>query len=143
MATPHVAGVAALVKAAHPVVHGRAAQAARSSAASTRSPRLSGKVATGGRLNACKASVALPAAASAAVSRRCVVPNVIGAKLGTATRDDQGAALPVGKVTYVKSTMKKKGKVIRESPRPGKHLGSNAKVNLWLGRGTSEDARRQ
>jgi beta-lactam-binding protein with PASTA domain len=41
----------------------------------------------------------------------------------------------VGHVRYVKSTKKKKGKVMRESPGPGKRLGNSAKIKLWVGRG--------
>jgi len=63
------------------------------------------------------------------------VPNVIGAKLGTACSKIRARHCRVGKLTYIRSTKKRKGKVILESPKPGKHLGNNAKVNLWLGRG--------
>ena len=41
----------------------------------------------------------------------------------------------VGKVRYLKSTKRMKGRVIRERPRPGRRLGHNAKVALWVGRG--------
>lgn len=41
----------------------------------------------------------------------------------------------LGKVGYVKSTKKRKGKVVRESPALGRRLGNDAKVSLWLGRG--------
>ena len=60
---------------------------------------------------------------------------MIGSKLGTATSRIRARHCRVGKVTYIKSTRKKKGKVITESPKPGKRLGNNAKVNLWLGKG--------
>jgi beta-lactam-binding protein with PASTA domain len=63
------------------------------------------------------------------------VPNVIGSKLGTATARIRARHCRVGTLTYIKSTKKKKGKVISESPKAGKHLGNNAKVNLWLGKG--------
>jgi hypothetical protein len=94
---------------------------------------LSGKVATGGRLNACKAVGGC--GSTPPLKPPCVVPNVIGAKLATAQARIKARNCRVGKLTYVKSTKKKKGKVIRESPNPGKHLGSNAKVDLWLGKG--------
>jgi beta-lactam-binding protein with PASTA domain len=64
-----------------------------------------------------------------------VVPNVIGSRVGTATARIRARHCRVGKLTYVKSTKKKKGKVVGESPRPGRRLGNNAKVNLVLGRG--------
>jgi len=63
------------------------------------------------------------------------VPNVIGKKVGAAATALKKRHCRVGKVTYVKSTKKKKGKVIREVPKAGKRLGNNAKVKLWLGRG--------
>ena len=65
-----------------------------------------------------------------------MVPNVIGAKLGTAKARIKARHCRVGKLPYVKSTKKKKGKVVRESPKAGKRLGNNAKVSLWLGKGS-------
>jgi len=44
----------------------------------------------------------------------------------------------LGKLSYVKSTRKQKGKVVKESPKAGKRLGSNAKVNLWFGKGPAK-----
>jgi len=54
MATPHVAGVAALVKAAHPSYTVAQVKAAILRGVD-RLPSLEGKVATGGRVDACKA----------------------------------------------------------------------------------------
>jgi beta-lactam-binding protein with PASTA domain len=64
-----------------------------------------------------------------------VVPNVIGAKLTTAKAKIKARHCRVGKLTYIKSTKKKKGKVLRELPKAGKRLGNSAKVNLLLGKG--------
>ena len=129
MATPHVAGVAALVKAAHPSY--TVAQIKNAILSGTDAVgALSGQVATGGRLNACKA-----VGCGTSLKPPCVVPNVLGKKLGTAAATIKGRHCKVGHVTYVKSTKKKRGRVIRESPVPGKHLGSNASVSLWLGKG--------
>jgi len=129
MATPHVTGVAALVKAAHPsytVAQLKHAILTGVDAVGS----LSGKVATGGRLDACKA-----VGCGTSLKPPCVVPNVIGKKLGVASATIKGRHCKVGHLHYLKSTVKKKGRVIRESPAPGKHLGSNAAVSLWLGRG--------
>jgi thermitase len=129
MATPHVAGVAALVKAAHPSY--TVAQLKNAILSGTDAVGgLSGKVATGGRLNACKA-----VGCGASLKPPCVVPNVLGKTLGVATATIKSRHCKVGHVAHLKSTRKKKGRVIRESPAPGKHLGSNASVNLWLGKG--------
>jgi beta-lactam-binding protein with PASTA domain len=67
-----------------------------------------------------------------------VVPKVIGAKLATAKARIKARHCRVGKLTYIKSTKRKKGKVIRELPRAGKRLGNNARVNLWLGKGPAK-----
>ncbi|HEX4718261.1 MAG TPA: S8 family serine peptidase, partial [Thermoleophilaceae bacterium] len=137
MATPHVTGVAALVKAAHP-----AYTVAQLVAAILRNTDpvagLSGKVATGGRLNACKAvggSCGTTPPPPPPFKPPCVVPNVIGAKLATAKARIKARHCRVGKVSYVKSTKKKKGKVIKESPKASRRLGNNGKVKLWLGKG--------
>jgi thermitase len=133
MATPHVAGVAALVKAAHPSY--TVAQLVSAILGNTDAVAgLSGKVATGGRLDACKA-VGGCGAAPPPFKPPCVVPNVIGSKLGTATARIKTRHCRLGKLAYVKSTSKRKGKVVLESPKPGKHLGNNARVRLWIGKG--------
>jgi len=63
------------------------------------------------------------------------VPNVVGQKLPAARAKLRARHCRVGKVAYVKSTKKRKGKVVLEKPRRGRRLGNNAKVNLWIGRG--------
>ena len=129
MATPHVSGVAALIKAKHPtytVAQLKDAILGHTDAVSS----LSGRVATGGRLDACKAL-----GCATVLRPPCVVPNVRGKKLGAASSAIKTRHCKLGKVKYLKSTRKQKGKVIRQTPAPGKRLGSNAKVNLWLGKG--------
>ena len=113
---------------------------ARSSAASTRSPALSGKVATGGRLNACKAVGGCGAAAPPPPPP--FKPPLRGAERDRREaphrdRDDQGPALPgSGTVTYVKSTGRRRASPPREPGGRASTSASNAaKVNLWLGRG--------
>jgi len=133
MATPHVAGVAALVKAAHPSY--TVAQIKNAILNTTdKLASLGGKVATGGRLNACKA-VGGCGSAPPPFKPPCVVPNVVGKKLGAAKLKIKARHCNVGALRYVKSTKKKKGRVVREKPAPGKRLGNNAKVSLWIGRG--------
>jgi hypothetical protein len=65
----------------------------------------------------------------------CVVPNVIGMKLTAAKTKIKARQCRLGKVTYVKSTKRKKGRVIKESPKAGRRLGNSSKVNLTLGKG--------
>jgi subtilisin family serine protease len=132
MATPHVAGVAALVKAAHPTYTVAQLVAAILGGVDPVAG-LSGRVSTGGRLNACKAVGGC--GSTPPLKPPCVVPNVIGARLATAKARIKARHCRVGKVGYIRSTKKRKGKVVVESPKPGKRLGSNAKVNLWLGKG--------
>jgi hypothetical protein len=66
---------------------------------------------------------------------KCVVPKVIGLSLAKAKVKITKAHCRVGKVTKKHSTKKKKGKVIKESPKAGKKLALNSKVNLTLGKG--------
>jgi thermitase len=133
MATPHVAGVAALVKAAHPSY--TVAQIKSAILNTTdKLASLGGKVATGGRLNACKA-VGGCGSAPPPFKPPCVVPNVVGKKLGAAKLKLKARHCKVGALRYVKSAKKKKGRVVREKPASGKRLGNNAKVSLWIGRG--------
>jgi thermitase len=131
MATPHVAGVAALVKAAHPSFTVAKLKAWVLGGVDSLGS-LHGKVATGGRLNACKS---LGGCGSKLLQPPCQVPNVLGKKLTSARTSIKKRHCKVGRVKYVKSSKKRKGKVVRESPSPGKLLGNDAKVNLWLGRG--------
>jgi hypothetical protein len=65
----------------------------------------------------------------------CVVPKVIGMRLAAASAKIRSRKCRVGKLTYVKSTRKKKGRVLKETPAAGRRLGNSAKVNLTLGRG--------
>lgn len=64
-----------------------------------------------------------------------MVPNVIGMKLAPASAKIKSRKCRVGNLTYVKSTTKKKGRVLKESPAAGRRLGNSAKVNLTLGKG--------
>jgi thermitase len=131
MASPHVAGVAALVKAAHPTFTAAQVKAAILGGVDSLGA-LNGKVATGGRLDACRA---LGGCGGTLFKPPCLVPNVVGKKLRAARATIAARHCKLGRVSYIASAKKKKGKVVRESPAPGKRLGNKAKVRLWLGRG--------
>jgi len=131
MASPHVAGVAALVKAAHPTFTVAQVKAAILGGVD-RLGSLTGKVATGGRLDACRA---LGGCGGTVFKPPCLVPNVVGKKLRAARATIRARHCKLGRVGYAKSSARKKGKVVRESPAPGRRLGGNAKIRLWLGRG--------
>jgi beta-lactam-binding protein with PASTA domain len=64
-----------------------------------------------------------------------VVPNVIGMRLAKARAKITSRKCRLGKLTYVKSTRKKKGRVLKETPKAGRRLGTNAKVALTIGTG--------
>jgi subtilisin family serine protease len=131
MATPHVTGVAALVKAEHPAYTVAQIKAAILGNVD-KTASLAGKVVTGGRLDACKA---VGGCGAVVVKPPCTVPKVVGRKLARARTAIASHHCRVGKVTRVKSTKKQVGRVVREKPGAGKHLGASAKVSLWVGKG--------
>jgi hypothetical protein len=65
----------------------------------------------------------------------CKVPRVVGLKLKKAKARIKKAHCRVGKVRKASSPAKKKGKVIKQSPKPGKKLKNGGKVNLTVGKG--------
>jgi beta-lactam-binding protein with PASTA domain len=60
---------------------------------------------------------------------------VLGKKLASARTKLKSRHCRLGRVTRVKSTTRKKGRVVAAKPRAGKRLGTNATVNLVVGRG--------
>jgi beta-lactam-binding protein with PASTA domain len=65
---------------------------------------------------------------------KCVVPTLIGAKLASAKATITKRHCRVGKLRYVKSTNKQRGRVIKQRPAPGKQLKNGTTVDLWIGR---------
>jgi len=63
----------------------------------------------------------------------CAVPKLKGKKLKVAKRTLFRADCKVGKITR-RTTKKKPGKVLGQSPKPGKVLASGTKVNLTVGK---------
>jgi thermitase len=133
MATPHVTGVAALVKAAHPSY--TVAQVKRAILNGVdKLGSLSGKVATGGRLDACKA-VGACTVAPPPFTTFCLVPNVLGKTLASASAKLKARHCRLGRVSHVRSAKRTKGRVVAEKPKAGRRLAANAKVGLVVGRG--------
>ena len=66
--------------------------------------------------------------------KKCIVPKVVGLKLAKAKTKIKKAHCRVGKITKKHSSKKKKGKVIKQSPRAGKHLKAGSKVKLTVGK---------
>jgi subtilisin family serine protease len=154
MATPHVAGVAALLLARTP-----AATVAQLRAALLGSVDVLGtlgtKVATSGRLNAYRALVALappaplppPAPSLLPTSpapqrqprgpalRACVVPKVAGRALPRARRALRAGGCALGRVTHVYSRRVRKGRVISQSRRPQARLPGGTRVSVVVSRG--------
>jgi beta-lactam-binding protein with PASTA domain len=60
---------------------------------------------------------------------------VIGRKLSLAKTKIRAKHCRVGKLTYVKSTTRRKGRVILERPAAGKRLKNGTQIKLWIGRG--------
>ena len=75
------------------------------------------------------------ATASFAKLPKCVVPKVVGKTLKKARAKILKAHCRVGKVTKKASSLKKKGKVLSQRPKPGKTLANGSKVNLTVGKG--------
>jgi beta-lactam-binding protein with PASTA domain len=64
----------------------------------------------------------------------CVVPRVVGKTLSAAKRILRAAHCGVGKTTRVYSKLKR-GRVVAEKPRAGRHLKSGARVALTVSKG--------
>jgi beta-lactam-binding protein with PASTA domain len=65
------------------------------------------------------------------------VPNVVGQKLARAKSRIVRAHCRVGNITRKHSSLKKRGRVLSQAPRPGRTLKQGAKVNLKVGKGRS------
>jgi alpha-tubulin suppressor-like RCC1 family protein len=66
---------------------------------------------------------------------RCIVPNVVGKLIATAATMIVKAHCRTGTITKKVSSMKQKGRVFGQKPRPGTRLAFGARVNLIVARG--------
>jgi len=62
----------------------------------------------------------------------CVVPRLKGKNLTSAKNRSRRADCRIGKVTKKRGATAKTGKVIKQSPRPGRLLAPGSKVSVWL-----------
>jgi PASTA domain/Divergent InlB B-repeat domain len=65
----------------------------------------------------------------------CVTPRVVGLRLRKAKHRISKALCRTGKVTRKPSSLRKKGRVLAQKPRPHTTLKQGARVNLVVGRG--------
>jgi hypothetical protein len=72
--------------------------------------------------------------ADAFVYTGCVVPKLGGKTLRVAKNRLRGANCKLGVVRKVKRPAAKRGKVVKQNPKPGRVLAPGAKVNLKLGK---------
>jgi hypothetical protein len=68
--------------------------------------------------------------------RPCVVPNVVGKTLGSAATAISHANCRLGRVGHASSPRVKPGRVIAQSPSPGRRLRARAPVNVVVSRGS-------
>jgi beta-lactam-binding protein with PASTA domain len=68
------------------------------------------------------------------VPPKCVVPKVVGLALPRASTKIRKAHCTVGKITRKHAATSKRGRVIAQSPAPGRKLKNHAKVNLTVGK---------
>jgi serine/threonine-protein kinase len=64
----------------------------------------------------------------------CIVPKLKGKTVAAAKRAIKKAHCSVGTITKVASSTKNRGRVISQSPKPGKHLKKGSKVALKVGK---------
>ena len=125
-ATPHVAGAAALVKAANPRFGPNELQAyLESRAIDLGVPGRDGSYGAG-RLSL--------GASPRPVLRTCVVPRLRGARLAVAKARIQRAGCRVGRVRQARSTMRR-GRVVASRPGAGRRVSLRTRVNLTVSRG--------
>jgi hypothetical protein len=165
MATPHVAGAAALVLAQSPALRARsAASVAAVKAALLRSvdqrPSVVGRTVTGGRLNAARALGASPlppappspppppvtqpapppAAPHAApqprpLAARCVVPKLRGTTVRRARLVLRKRKCTLGKARLAYNAKVRRGRIVSQSRRPGRKLRVGTRVGVTVSKG--------
>jgi subtilisin family serine protease len=156
MATPHVAGVAALLLARDPTATVARLRGALLSSVDVL-PHLATKVVSAGRLNAYRALLALappllppqpalpppPPPASPVpqpqprrtVQKACVVPRMTGQTVAQSRRALVARSCALGRVTRVYSRTVRSGRVLSQGRRPGARLARATRVSVVVSRG--------
>jgi subtilisin family serine protease len=149
MATPHVAGAAALLFARAPHASVAEVRAALLGSVDVL-PHLATKVTSSGRLNAHKALLAIapapqppapppPAAPQhqprRSVQKSCVVPRLAGRTVAQSRRALAARSCALGGVRQVYSASVRRGRVISQSRRRGVQLPHSARVSVVVSRG--------
>ena len=65
---------------------------------------------------------------------KCIVPKVLGKPLDQAWRQIAAAHCRVGKVRRVEAAKRQRGRVLRQTPGPGRSYRSDTKIDLRVGR---------
>ena len=65
---------------------------------------------------------------------KCIVPKVLGKPLDQAWRRIAAAHCRVGKVRRVEAAKRQRGRVLRQTPGPGRSYRSDTKIDLRVGR---------
>jgi subtilisin family serine protease len=148
MATPHVAGVAALLLASNPAASVATVRGALLSSVDVLPP-LGGKLVSAGRLNAHKALLALapPSAPPpplppapqpqprSPLESTCIVPNLKGKTVAQARRLLKLTRCALGAATPAFSKRVRKGRIIKQSRRPAARFLLGTRVNVFVSRG--------
>ena len=66
---------------------------------------------------------------------KCVVPKVVGQQVARAKTKIKAGHCRVGSIGYARSTVRQRGRVLKQRPAAGKRLASGARVSLVVGRG--------
>jgi thermitase len=147
MATPHVAGVAALLLASNPAASVATLRGALLSSVDVLPP-LGGKVVSAGRLNAHKALLALAPASAlpqlppapepqprSPLESACIVPHLRGRTVGQARRLLKVTRCILGTATPKFSRHIRRGRIISQSRRPAARFLLGTRVNVFVSRG--------
>lgn len=82
-----------------------------------------------------KSAPADSSASRVVTTPKCHVPKVVGLKLTAAKTKIRSRQCRVGAITRKSSSPTKRGRVLAQSPRPGRTLAEHGKVSLTVGKG--------